>query len=204
MNSKSTFALLFITFACANLAGAQEVGSLEEAQKAARKLNMALPVLAGAPISVEADLDKPCLVKGDGRGVMIVPDRKFTAAALANLGATITPVGQLWMLRVGIARDGRISPVEELRSVTVTDSDKDRDVQLYLLGARKNAQGAAELVLFAKSEKPLLVTSLAGDSAGTQSLPLEITGSRTGEDTATLVIHLIGGQRAELSLMKSE
>lgn len=204
MNTKSIPALVLTALAIARLASAQETTSLEEAQKAARKVNAALPTLTGAPLTIEADLDKPHLVKADGRGVMIVPDRKFTAETLANLGTTITPIGQLWMLKVGIARDGRVTPAEQLRTVTVSDGDKDREVQIYLLGARKNEQGTPELVLFAKGDKPLLTASLAGDTVGTQSLPAEITGRKTSDDTAMLDIHLFGRQHAELSLMKSE
>jgi hypothetical protein len=204
MNTRALSTLLLTALAAASLTHAQETSSLEEAQKAARKVNAALPALTGAPLAIDADLDKPHLIKADGRGAMIVPDRKFTAENLATLGTGITPVGQLWMLRAGIVRDGRLTPAEDLRTVSVTDGDKSMSVQIYLLGARKNAQGTPELVLFAKGDKPLLTAALTGDSAGTQTLPVEITGRKTSDDTATIDIHLFGRQHAELSLAKSE
>ena len=46
---------------------------------------------------------------------MIVPDRRLTAEMLANPGPSITPVGQLWMLKAGIVRDGQLTPAEQLR-----------------------------------------------------------------------------------------
>jgi hypothetical protein len=204
MNTPSTSTFVLAVLALASFANAQETASLDEAQKAARKVNAALPTLTRAPLAIDADLDKPHLVKGDGRGVLIVPDRRLTAEALANPGPAITPVGQLWMLKAGLARGGRPMPADELRTVKVSDGENDRDVQVYLLGVRKNEQGAVELVVFAKGNQPLLAAPLAADPAATQALPLEMTGNKTSEDTATLVIHLFGRQRAELNLMKSE
>ena len=202
MKTKSI--LLLTTLALAHTVGAQEAAPLEEAQKAARKVNAALPTLSSVPITVDADLEKPHLVKGGNGGVMIIPDKKLTADTLANAGAAIMPVGQLWMLKVGIVRDGKLLPADQLRTVTITDSDKDRILQIYLLGVRKSGQGALELVLFGKDATPLMTAALSADSGSAQALPLEITGRKTGEDTATMDLRLFGRYHTEMSLMRAE
>ena len=203
MKTKSVVTVL-TTLALAHIVGAQEVAPLEEAQKAARKVNAALPTLSSAPITVDADLDKPHLVKGGKGGVMIIPDKKLTAESLANAGATIVPVGQLWMLEVGIVQDGKLLPADQLRTVSITDGDKDRSVQLYLLGARRSEQGLPELVIFGKAEKPLMTVALSADTGVSQALPLEIAGRKTGEDTAKMDLRLFGRHHTQMSLMRAE
>ena len=204
MKIKSVTLLILSAASLLRITTAQEAVPLEEAQKAARKVNAALPTLTGAPLSIDADLDKPHLVKGGNGGVMVIPDKKFTDEVLANAGTAITPVGQLWMLKIGIARDGKPIPADELRSVTITDNDKERAVQIYLLGVRKGAAGAPELVIFGGDAKPLMLATLTGESTRSQSLPLEIAGRKTGEDTATMDLHLFGRYHTEVSLMRAE
>ena len=139
MKIKSVTLLILSAASLLRITTAQEAVPLEEAQKAARKVNAALPTLTGAPLSIDADLDKPHLVKGGNGGVMVIPDKKFTDVALANAGTAITPVGQLWMLKIGIACDGKPIPADELRSVTITDNDKERAVQ----ASPPNASGSS-------------------------------------------------------------
>ena len=203
MKTKPIPTLVALTaLALTRFATAQESVPLEEAQNAARKVNAALPTLSNAPLSIDADLEKPHVLKGGGGGVMVIPDKKLTVDALTNAGPAITPVGQLWMLKVGIAHDGKTTPADRLRSVTITDGDKDREVQIYLLGARKNEQGTLELVIYAKDSQPLMTAALTSNTTGAQSLPLEITGRKNGEDSATLGIHLFGRYHTDLLLMK--
>jgi len=108
------------------------------------------------------------------------------------------------MLRVGIARDGQPTPGELLRSVTLSDSDKNRDVQLYLLGARKNEQGALELVLFAKGDShcwPFYWRAIpqARNRCRWKSRPARPAKTRRRSSSIFSVV-----RRAELSLIKSE
>jgi hypothetical protein len=55
MKTQSISFLILTLLATASLSIAQEIAPLEEAQRAARKVNAALPVVAGAAIAIEPE-----------------------------------------------------------------------------------------------------------------------------------------------------
>ncbi len=176
---------------------------LDEAQKAAHKVSASAPSLADAPIAIDADLDKPHLIKGtSGGGAMIIPDKKLTAETLAAAGGTPVPVGQLWMLKATIAENGHPLAEDKTRRVVVEDGDKEIRLQLFLLGAAKNAQGTLDLIVFAKDKTPLLRVPLEKGASASQQLPGELSGRKYDEDSVTLTVSLAGQYQARLLLMK--
>ena len=191
-----------LTLAAAVFAEEIEATPLEEAQKAAHKVAANLPSLADAPVAIDADSDKPHLIKSGGAGVMIIPDKKLTAATLAAAAETPVPVGQLWMLRATIAENGRALAADKTRRIVVEDGDKELPLQLFLLGAAKNAQGTLDLVVFAKDKTPLLRVPLEKSTGAAQQLPAELSGKNNDEDSATLTIRFAGQYQARLILMK--
>ena len=195
-----------VTFALATATWAQEIAAtpLDEAQKAAHKIAASLPAIADAPVAIDADLDKPHLVKGGGGGAMIIPDKKLTAETLAAAGETPVPVGQLWMLKATVAENGRPVAEDKTRRVTVEDGDKEIRLQLFLLGAAKNARGTLDLVVFAKDKTPLLRLPLEKGTGTPPQLPAELAGQKNDEASATLTLRLAGGYQARLLLMKPD
>jgi len=86
--------------------------------------------------------------------------------------------------------------------VTVSDGDKTRDVQLYLLGVVKSEQGGFELVIFGKGSEPVLRVPLTKVSAEAPENPIAASGRRTGDDSATLTLKLTGQFAAEIGVVK--
>jgi len=193
------FAALLLTHA----AIAQEAIDLEEAQKIALKLVSAATASADQPFNVEADPDKPVGFKGADAGLIIVPDKRLTAEAMANAGKTLTPVAQLWTYKITLSSGGQSVDSGKTRTITVGDGDKSRDVQLFLVGVTKNEQGALELVVFGKGNEPVLRAPVTQLHAAKQNLPIEATGRKTTDTTATLTVDLFGQYTADIAVAKA-
>jgi len=198
------FTVLALFLALGSLAQAQEAIPLEEAQKAARMLVSAVGTPRDLPFAVEADIERPAGLKGGEAGVLVLPDRKLTAETVASAGQTFVPVGQLWSLKATLAADGRGFAGDRLRLVTVGDGERVRQVQFFLLGVVKNQQGALELGVFGQGAEPLCRVALQKAGAGRQDFPLELTGAKTGEQSARLTLRVLGQYTADLDVIVSE
>ena len=183
---------------------AQDAIQLEEAQKAARKLSASAAQITDAPFAVETDLEKPQGIKAEGVGLLVLPDRKLTAELLAAANSAITPLGQLWTLKLAVAANGKATASEKLRHLTIVDGEKEREVSLYYLGATKTDAGGLELVVYAKDKEPLLRVPIKKRAAGKQEFPIEVSGVKNDDQSGTLSLRLFGEYDARLLLMKEE
>ena len=183
---------------------AQESIELDEAQKAARKLNDSISRIADAPFAVDSDLEKPQGIKADGTGLLVLPDRKLTAELLAAANSAITPLGQLWTLKLAVAANGKPTAADKLRHFTIADGEKEREVSLYFLGATKTEARGLELVVYAKDKEPLLRVPIKKRVAGKQEIPIEVSGVKNDDDSGTLSLRLFGEYDAQLVLMREE
>ena len=183
---------------------AQDAIQLDEAQKAARKLSANAAQITDAPFPVETDLEKPQGIKAEGVGLLVLPDRKLTAELLAAANSAITPLGQLWMLKLAVAANGKATASEKLRHLTITDGEKEREVSLYYLGATKTDAGGLELVVYAKDREPLLRVPIKKRVAGKQEFPIEVSGVKNDDHSGTLSLRLFGEYDAQLILMREE
>jgi hypothetical protein len=197
-----SLAFVFASLCMGRGAMAQETVALDEAQKIAQKLVAVSIASSDQPFVVEVDADKPVGIKGDDAGLIILPDKRLSADSLANVGKTFTPVAQLWTYKVNLANNGISVANSKLRTLAMVDGGKTRDVQLFLVGVAKNEQGAIELVIFGKGSDPVLRATLTKSGGGTQNLPIEISGRKTGEGAATLTLNLPGQYTAELAAVK--
>lgn len=195
---------LIALIACAPSLLAQDAIELGEAQKAARKLSESASRITDAPFTVEADLEKPQGIKAEGVGVIVLPDRKLSVELLAAANSAITPLGQLWMLKLAVATDGKPMAAEKLRHFTVGDGEKAREVSLYFLGATKTDTGSLELVVYAKGQEPLLRVPIKKRVAGKQEFPIEVSGVKNDDKSGTLSLRLFGEYDAQLLLMHEE
>ncbi len=181
----------------------QEIVPLEEAQKGARKLTDVLGTPGDAPFALEVDVTKPQAIKASGVGLLVIPDKTLTLEKLDATGRAITPLGQLWTLNVSLAKDGQPAPNDQLRFHTVSTDTEDLRVQLYYLGAQKNADGKLELVVFAKDKEPFLRQPLTlASQPTTQTLPIELDGRKDDEETGTLSLHFLGKYDIDLKVKK--
>ena len=195
---------LAAVIACAPAVLAQDAIELGEAQKAARKLSESAARITDAPFSVESDLEKPQGIKAEGVGLLVLPDRKLSAELLAAANSAITPLGQLWTLKLAVAANGKATAADKLRHFTVGDDEKEREVSLYFLGATKTDAGGLELVVYAKDKEPLLRVPIKKRVAGKQEFPIEVSGVKNDDNSGTLSLRLFGEYDAQLLLMREE
>ena len=99
---------------------------------------------------------------------------------------------------------GRAPAKDKLRYFTIRDGEEERKVQLYLVGAAKDAQGTLELVVFGADKEPLLRVPLGRSSENSQLLPIELSGRKNNEDSGTLTLRLFGQYQADILLVKPE
>jgi hypothetical protein len=198
-----SLALLLAVCALASSARAQEVIALDQAQKIAQKLATVYTASNDQPFTVTIDVDKPAGLKGGDAGLIVLPDRKLSAETFANAGKTVTPVGQLWTYHVNLANNGISIENSKVRTLTFDDGDKAHDVQLFLLGVAKSEQGALELVVYGKGSEPILRAPLTKTSSDKQELPIELSGRKTGENSAALTLNLSGQYTADLAVVKA-
>ena len=183
---------------------AQDSIEIEEARKTARKLSESASGITDAPFAVDADLEKPQGIKAEGVGLLVLPDRKASAELLAAANSAITPLGQLWTLKLAVAKDGKATTGEKLRHITVSDGENRREVSLYFLGATKSAGGELELVVYAKDQEPILRVPINKRVAAKQEFPIEVSGTKNDDSTGTLSLRLFGEYDARLVLMRDE
>jgi hypothetical protein len=197
-----TLAFLLAAFAFAHGARAQEVIALDEAQKIAQKLAEVPTGAADQPFTVDVDRDNPVGMKGGDAGLILLPDKHFNADSLANAGKTITPVAQMWTYRINLADKGTTLDKARLRTITVGDGDKTRDVQLFLVGVAKSEQGATELVIYGKGGEPVLRVPLTKHFAAKKEVAIDLSGRKTSDESATLALDFFGEYATELAVVR--
>lgn len=196
MKAALTLALL----ATARFAFAQDAVPLEKAQQGARKLAQVLGQPGNLPLSTNVDVEKPQAFKAGDAALLVIPEQSLSADTLSNAGNTVLPVGQLWTHKLILSS----SSTSQQRTFTVQDKDRDMQVNLYLLGATKNAAGALELVVFGADKEPLAHVPLTNADGASQSFPIEISGQKESENTGRLTLNLLGKQKADLILKRED
>ena len=182
----------------------QDAIRLDEAQKAARKLAGSASGISDAPFEVAVDLEKPQGIKAEGVGLIVLPDRKLNVELLAAANSAITPLGQLWTLKLAVATNGKATPADKLRHLTIRDGENDREVSLYFLGATKSAADGLELVVYTKGREPVLRVPINKRVSEKQEFPIEVSGAKNDDNSGTLSLRLFGEYDARLLLMKEE
>jgi len=189
--------ILIVTIALlAATAPAQEKVSSEEVHRIAGRLLEQHSQTKNAQVKVDADANKAAGFKGGDGGVLLILDKKLSAELLEKATAEIVPVGQLWMLKIVPANDGKATPNNKLRILTVGPDDKQVKLPLFLLGARKKAE-QLELVIFGKDKEPLILIPLTkSESAGDGAV--DVSGEKRGEGSGELTFKLLGKYQAKL------
>ena len=192
--------LTLLAIALPPLAFAQEAIPLEKAQQGARKLADVLGQPGNLPLATNVDVEKPQAFKAGDAALLIIPEQSLSADTLSAAGETVLPIGQLWTHKLILST----SSSRQQRTFTIHDKDRDMQVNLYLLGATKNAAGALELVVFGADKEPLAHVPLAAADGPSQSFPIEISGQREGENTGRLTLNILGRQKADILLKRED
>lgn len=156
--------------------------------------------LTDAQVKTDVDAEKPCAVRGEGGGAMVIPEKGLLTDKLEKAGEGVVPVGQLWLRKWTPVADGKAVPNDRLRIVTVKVEDKDRPMPLLLLGVR-HADKGLEMVAYAKESEPLLVLPLQKLEAG-QELPLELEWRRGDKEADSLTLNILGKFQAVLPITR--
>jgi hypothetical protein len=186
----------------AGLVRAQERIPSEVAQKFARLFVEQTAKLDAPQLKVEPDAERPYGLKKDEMGALFIPDKRLSAEALQKAGKEVLPVGQLWVRGLTAVVNDQPVANDKLRIVTISADNKDHALPLFLVGARRSADGELQLVVYGKDKKPLLHVPLR-KAETRQELPVELEG-REENERGVLTLNLLGRYRAELVLAKQD
>ena len=135
----------------------QEAVPLEQAQRiAGRVIELIGEGLAKAPLKVSPSPENVALLRAPGGGgVLLLADKKLTAATVAKVGKESLPAGLLvWRNLSLVHGDDRI-PADKLFSFTAGETV----VYVVALGLRAGDDGLV-LEVYGKEEKPLFTTRI--------------------------------------------
>jgi hypothetical protein len=169
----------------------------EEAQRYAKLCVEQGALLTDTQLKVTADPSKPCAVRGEGGGAMVIPDKDLSAKKLGKAGKGVIPVGQLWLRKWSPVVDGKVTPNDKLRIVTVNLDEKNRPMPFFLLGVRKGKK--PELVVYARDSEPLLVLPLKKLET-VPKLPLELEWKRGEKDADFLTLNVLGKYQTVMAI----
>lgn len=146
--------------------------------------------LSDAPFPMNVDAEKACAERGEGGGVMIIPDKKLTAKSVLQVDKDILPVGQLWLRKWTLVENNSAVPLSKLRVLSLNIDDKQRPMPLCLLGIRKH-KNELELVVYAKDSEPLQVLPLKKVDFE-QELPVLLEWQRGERTIDRLTVRICG------------
>ena len=193
--------ILSVLILCAVSIQAQESVPREDALKASLAAWSSLEKLENAPFIIDADIKAPSVLKAGERGALIIPETKL-ADAIKKAGREASPLGYLWLKGLSPGIDGKAVPSSKLRTSTIKAGEREMVLPLYLLGIRKTPQDGLELLIFGRDREPLRAIPLK-QSPGKQDLPIELSGVKNGNETADLVLNVVGEYQARITVIKS-
>ncbi len=173
---------------------AQETVAREECLKYAFVTCANLKEMVGTPIPTDPDVKRAVAVKDGEYGGMVLPESKLSADTFAKAGKEGVPVGQLWMHKLVPLDGDQVVPAEKLRMVHLSSGDQEADVPCCALAARKNAEGALELLIFGKGKEPVMKVPLKTIS-NSQETPIEMSAERK-DNGGLITLQFVGKYEA--------
>jgi hypothetical protein len=195
---KKTAVVLFLLAGLA-LAQAQQTVPREDSLKAAFLVSLDLKQMLNTPIPTDPDVKRPVAVREGDMGGMILPESKLSREALAKAGKEVLPVGQLWLRKISVLCEGAPARPDQLQLVTV-NAGEPATAALCALGARKDADGKLELLIYGKDKQPLLRVPLKEVSAAAQDSPIDMSAERQG-DGALVTLKILGKYQATFTVV---
>ena len=129
----------------------------------------------------------------------MLPEARLTAEALAKADGKVVVIGQLWLLRLTLMKDGEAVSAEKLRVATVKTQDGEEfKVPQCVLGVQRDSAGKLELLVFGKDKNPVL-KALLKESEARQETPLEMDAER-GNDGAKVSLKILGKYEAKFDV----
>jgi hypothetical protein len=180
----------------AGLAAAQAQGQLsrQEALKYAFVVCANLPAMLKTPIPTDPDVKRPVALRDGDYGGMVLPETKLNAAAFSRAGKDVTPVGQLWLLKLVPVSEGQPVPASKLYLVEARSEDNQATLPCCALGVRRGSDGSLELLVFGKDKEPVLRAPIHAISRQ-QENPIEMSAERK-EEGGLVTLRFLGKYEA--------
>lgn len=192
--------LLAVLLAGISAAPAQQNVSREDCLKAAFAVSLDLKQMLNTPIPTDPDVKRPVIVRAGDQGGMVLPESKLSLEALAKAGKDVLPIGQLWLRKVTLVCAGQPAREDQLQLVTVGGAEQAK-VALCALGARRDAAGKLELLVYGKGKEPLLRAPLR-DISTQQENPIEMSGEPQGEGSLVR-LKILGKYEASFTVVQN-
>ena len=180
------------------MVSAQEKLSREEALPYAKAVSADAKQLNGTPIATDGDAQQPVVIKDADYGGMVLPQKNLKAETITQAGETAIPIGQLWLQKLTPMRNGEAIAKDRLRLVTVRAEGEEVTAPQCALAVRRNAGGNLELLVYGKSQEPMLTIALKPMDA-IQAMPLDLAAERDG-DVGNLTLKILGKYQAKFSV----
>jgi len=103
------------------------------------------------------------------------------------------------MVSLAPVNDGQVIVTNKLRLVYLSSGDREMDAPCLALGARKDAKGNLELLVYGKDAAPLLRLPLKAIAA-TQDVPIDLGGQRKDNGDGVLALRFVGKYEAALTV----
>lgn len=168
----------------------------------AKAIGADLVQLKGTPLPTDVDIECPVAVKEESYGGLVLPQKNLTAEALARIGETAVPVGQLWLLHLTPMRDGFPVSPDSLRIAKVHNDGLEVLAPQCALGVRRAKSGSLGLVVYGQGKEPIVTAALKAVEAK-QAKPLDLEAERNG-DTGELTVKLLGRHHASFPVTELE
>jgi hypothetical protein len=175
-------------------AQAQEQLSREESLKYAFVVTADLSAMLQTPIPTDPDVKRPVALRDGDYGGMVLPESKLSAEVFSRAGKEVSPVGQLWLLKLVPLNDGRAVPASKLRMVQTKSSEGQATVPCCALGVCKDDNGGLELLVYGKDKEPVLRTPLRRISRQ-QENPIDMSAERK-EEGGLVTLRFLGKYEA--------
>jgi hypothetical protein len=176
---------------------AQEHLPRQEALKYAFLVSVDLKNLQGTPIPTDVDVKRAVAMRDGDYGALVLPEAKLSVTAVANAGASVVPLGQLWLHRLTPMKDGSGIPEDSLRLVTVEAGQETGTAVQCALGVKGNGSGGLELLLYGKGQEPVLSVPLR-QAESSNDAPISMDAERTGDEGGRIILRILGRYRASI------
>lgn len=181
---------------------AQQRLSRSEALQFAFAVCLDLKQMQGTPIPTDPDVKRVVAIRDEDYGGMLLPETKLSLPAIEQAGATVAPLGQLWLHKLVPLIDYQLPEPAKLRMVTVQTPEGTLTAPLCALGVRKATAGGLELLVYGQGREPLLATPLRPISVQ-QENPIEIYAERSS-DGGRVTLQILGKYEATFQVTDPE
>ncbi len=181
---------------------AQEQLPRQEALKYAFVLSADLAAMLKTPIPTDPDVKRPVALRDGDYGGMVLPESKLSAEVISRTGKEVTPVGQLWLLKLVPMTDGQPVPASKLRMVEARSEDAQATVPCCALGVRKGSEGGLELLVYGKDKEPVLRAPMHAISRQ-QADPIDMSAERK-EEGGLVTLRFLGKYEASFMVTDPE